>query len=75
MPETTKGKEQALAALAKRRADQPERIDNGKLRAGSPMYFYCIACGHLAGELPEDFLQAPPKLCGECLALREMGWL
>lgn len=72
---TEQGKEKAQAALDERRAVKVEKIDNASLVAGSPMYFYCISCGHLAGILPEGYLTKPPKLCDECAALKEMGWL
>jgi uncharacterized OB-fold protein len=75
MPLTLKGKKKALVALKKRRANPPERIDNSSLHAGSPMYYYCISCGHLADTLPETHFQPPRKLCTECNALKEMGWL
>lgn len=75
-PVTTQGKEAALAALAERRANKPEQIDNSALPAGSPMYYYCIACGHLADTKPEGwFATLPSKLCDECKALSDLGWL
>lgn len=75
MPATAQGKEAALEALRERRANQPEQIDNGALIAGSPMYFYCIACGWLADILPETYTNTPKKLCSECDALKVLGWL
>jgi hypothetical protein len=75
MPVTIQGREAASAALAARRADQPKQIDDAQLPAGSPMHFYCISCGHLAAQLPESYTQRPPKLCGECAAMKELGWL
>lgn len=74
-PWTTRGREVALVALALRRAESPERIDNGALPAGSPMHFYCVACGWLAEVKPEDFITPVRKLCGECQALKDCGWL
>ena len=77
-PATTKGKEFALKALEKRREGNAgkEKIDNSRLRAGSLMYFYCISCGDLADTLPEGyFLSTPKKLCDECRALKDLGWL
>jgi len=74
-PATLQGKDVALAALQLRREQPPMRIDNSALPAGSPMYYYCITCGHLAGLLAEDHIRAPPTLCEECLALKECGWL
>lgn len=69
------GREAAVEALRERRANRPERIDNWKLPAGSPMYYYCASCGHLADTLPEDHVGTPKKLCRECAALEERGWL
>ena len=55
------------AELADRRASAPEHIDNASLIAGSPMYYYCQACGHLVVELPEDWWRNPPStLCDWC---------
>jgi hypothetical protein len=75
MPATTMGKAVALEALASRRANQPKKIDNSSLPAGAPMYFYCLSCGHESDVKPENYLTAPKKLCGECQALRDLGWL
>ena len=75
---TTKGKQFALKALAKRREENATKtkIDNSSLRAGSPMYFYCKSCDGLADTLPENyFLSTPRKLCGECQALEDLRWL
>lgn len=71
---TLQGKEAALKAL-KRRDNQPERINNSSLVAGSPMYFYCQSCGHVADVLPESYWSPPSSLCDECAALRNLGWL
>jgi hypothetical protein len=74
-PATMRGKTAALEALRKRRANQPKRIDNSSLYAGSPMYYYCKSCGHLADCLPESHWGPPAQLCGECEALKDLGWL
>ncbi len=67
-------KESALIALAERKSNPPEQIDNSSLYAGSPMFFYCKICeGTIV--LPESFTCAVPKLCVECNFLKEMGWL
>ena len=69
-------KEERLRALEERRKNKPEPIDNGSLYAGSPMYYYCISCGHLADEKPENWYRTlPAKLCPECQALKDLGWL
>ena len=72
---TQQGKEFALQALKERRANPPKQINNGSLSAGSPMYYYCINCSHLAESLPESHLSLPKKLCRECQALKDLGWL
>lgn len=75
MPQTTKGKDIALGALAARRENPPRHIDNASLHAGSPMYFYCIACGWLAETKPESYMTPVRKFCTECQALKDLGWL
>ena len=72
---TQQGKEFALAELKKRRENQPEQKNNSSLPAGFPMYFYCRSCGHLSDELPESYTGTPKKLCDECQALKDLGWL
>ena len=72
---TTHGREYALAMLKARQANPPSQIDNSRLPAGSVMYYYCLTCGHLADCLPESHLSVPSKLCIECEALKEAGWL
>lgn len=72
----TQGKEAAIKALADRRANPPEQKDNHSLPAGSPMYYYCKSCGHLSDVKNEGwFLYPPARLCKECQALKELGWL
>jgi hypothetical protein len=76
LPLTTQGREVALAALAERRANRPEPIDDASLPAGSPMHYYCLSCGHLADVKPEGWFRTlPRKLCDECQALADLGWL
>lgn len=75
MATTQKGKKAALDALAKRRKDPPKRINNADLYAGSPMYYYCVSCGHQSDVLPETHFGRPRQLCGECQALKDAGWL
>ena len=75
---TLGGRDYALMAFKKRRKEnaKKEKIDNSSLQAGSPLYFYCEACGGLADSLPENYLfSKPKKLCDECQALRDCGWL
>jgi len=68
-------KEEALKALAARRATPVARIDNSSLPAGAPMYYYCISCGQTADVLPESHFSAPRKLCAACRDLKDLGWL
>lgn len=72
---TEQGKEHALAELKKRRENKPEQVNNASLPAGSPMYFYCKSCGHLADTKPESYFTPVKQLCGECRALKDCGWL
>lgn len=74
---TVQGKEHALKMLSERRAKAKETkpIDNSSLPAGSPMHYYCISCGLVADVLPELHVNAPRRLCTECQALKDLGWL
>lgn len=75
-PLTTQGRETALAALKERRENKPKQIDNTALPAGSPMYYYCISCGHLSDTKPENWVYGSvKKLCTECQAMKDLGWL
>ena len=49
--------------------------DNGLLPAGSPMYYYCKACGILIEMRSEGrFVRVPPlKHCQECVFLMNKG--
>jgi len=72
---TAQGKEAALKALKERRKKNKDKeaVDNSKLPAGSPMYFDCIGCnGNIV--VPESYMSRP-KLCGECQAMKDLGWL
>ena len=73
---TTQGKEAALNALLERRERNKtrERIDNGRGYAGDPMHFDCITCGEDI-VVPESYIPPRPKLCRECQALKDAGWL
>lgn len=74
VPATKGGREVALAALEWRKANPPQRIDNARLHAGSPMTYYCGKCGHVSDVLPEEHTSKPKKLCRECEALRVSGF-
>lgn len=43
------------------------RIDNAKLYAGSPMYYYCKFCGEQM-MLTETHLEQPPWFCDLCIS-------
>ena len=75
MVATENGKKAALEALAERRANKPDKIDNASLKAGQSMYFYCKSCGHLSDILSESYIVGPKRLCGECKALKDIAWL
>lgn len=68
-------KQKAMQALKERQANKPEQIDNSRLHAGSPMYYYCRLCGHTADVLSESHTSPPKKLCGNCQHMKDMGWL
>lgn len=72
---TKNGKRAAVKALKKRRKNKPEEINNSSLPVGSPMYFYCISCGHISDSLPESYTCLPKNTCDECYAMKELGWL
>ena len=73
---TTQGKEAALHVLAERRERNKtrERHNNSKDWAGAPMHFDCITCGEDI-VVPENYIPPRPKLCRECQALKDAGWL
>ncbi|NOZ43560.1 MAG: hypothetical protein GXP45_00005 [bacterium] len=70
-----KKKKKALKELKKRKKSQPKQIENDRLPAGFPMYFYCKICGHVSDILPENYLSTPKKLCDKCKHIKDMGWL
>lgn len=74
---TDKGKEFALEALRRRREKNAgkEKVNNALRPAGSSMYFYCRSCDDVADILPETYISPPKKLCKECQALKDKGWL
>jgi hypothetical protein len=64
-----------LRALHHRRANPFPKVGNSNLYAGSPMYFYCTSCGHLADIMPESYRGQPRKLCTQCQELKDLGAL
>lgn len=69
--------DQALEQFELRKlvAQKTEKIDNEKLPAGSPMYFYCKNCHILTDVLPEDYLFAPHPYCSQCEGLMKLNAL
>lgn len=62
------------ALKARRKANlNVTRIDNSKLRAGEPMYYYCRLCG-AEMKLPEEHVEPAPKRCEPCKELLAQGW-
>lgn len=59
-----------LISQLKERVAEAERkgqIDNSRLPAGSPMYYYCKVCGLLADTKPENwFASLPRQYCDPC---------
>lgn len=45
------------------------------LPAGSPMTYYCRECGAISDVLPEAHHEKPKRICGDCAAIVENGWL
>jgi hypothetical protein len=72
---TALGKAHALDMLAMRREQNKDKqpIDNSKFYAGSPMYFDCLTC-RATITVPETYITRP-KLCPQCQALKDCGWL
>ena len=48
-------------------------IDNHRLPAGAPMYYYCDSCGIFLTTMPELHTSAAPSHCQACKALIPMG--
>ena len=49
-------KRHAIQQFIQRKKYAVQKIDNSKLKAGEPMYFYCRHCDNLLETLPEDYL-------------------
>ncbi len=73
---TAKGKKYALEQLKKRKKQNKDRekINNANLYAGDMMHYYCIICNQEM-VLFENHSCPAPKLCVECQALKDKGWL
>jgi len=48
-------------------------INNAKLPAGAPMYFYCKYCGVPTETLPELYTKKPLTICDPCKELDKLG--
>lgn len=46
-------------------------IDNSRLYAGSPMYYYCVECGAFITSLPECHSGPAPHTCSSCKKLED----
>jgi len=75
MVATTLGKQAALDALAARRAENKTLTlpRNEDLPAGSAMVFRCLGCG--APIWVDEGYITRPKMCSECQAMHDLGWL
>ncbi len=51
-----------------------KRKDNTSLRAGSPMYFYCVGCG-AEMTVPENYTARASSHCDACGELKKLGLL
>jgi hypothetical protein len=66
--------ELAMRMYEKRKAENKgKQIDNSRLHAGSPMYYYCRFCGAHTETLPEGHWGAPRVVCDPCKVLRDHG--
>ncbi len=69
-------KAELLRGLEQRKALAVTRgqVDNSRLYAGSPMYYYCKHCGLLTETLPESHMERPKAVCDECDILIKAGF-
>ena len=65
-----------LRALEARKLEAASRgqIDNSRLQAGSPMYFYCKVCGLQADVKPENYTTTPKQHCEACQEMINRGY-
>lgn len=54
-------------------ANEGKQIDNSRLHAGSPMYYYCRHCGAHTETLPESHWGRPKTVCDPCDVLHKHG--
>lgn len=74
MDDSTATREALMERLEERRArnEDRERVNNADAHAGSPMVYYCRACGD-STVLPESHLCAAPRHCSACRRLIDLG--
>lgn len=74
---TKQGKAKALAAFRARKKARAkiEQVCNGRLYAGSSMYFYCKHCGDISDIKGESYTNEVNHTCRQCKALQDEGWL
>lgn len=66
--------EVAMEQFHKRQAaNVGQQVNNSRLPAGSPMYYYCRYCGAHIITLPEGHFQTVCTVCRPCDVLREHG--
>ena len=73
-------REEAIRALAVRReqARKKGQVNNAKLHAGQPMYYYCGLCGLVASVMHEEWdprFEKPRDHCKPCEAEMKEGLL
>lgn len=52
-----------------------KQIDNSRLYAGSPMFYYCEFCGQHTETLSESHWKIPVTVCVPCKELNKIGLL
>jgi hypothetical protein len=58
----------------RREANIGAQVNNERLPAGAPLYYYCHSCGTETAVRPEAWFKQediPPRYCEECLKLPE----
>jgi hypothetical protein len=67
--------ERKIEEFILRHKNRPLPMDNASLVAGSPMYYYCKACGKFITALPEEHIRPAPKYCDDCQDLKNEALL
>ncbi len=71
-------KAKAFEMLEKRRnwSMATPQINNGNLRAGQVMFFYCKCCGWVCDIMPEEYMMSTARpYCSECQGMIDRGLL